>query len=165
MLTAVKALFFRLFVAAVVLMWIGMAFMFLYGFTGFALSFLLPRYFNSVIHFLGFVVACVAVTRWCWPRLAFLRDPKIVNGNKATVGMFCLFVALLAFPGTMVVPVIIASMANNSSLLALSYASFFGLPVFVLLSVIGLALVWACRPPEAVAAQSFEATVPGVAGP
>lgn len=81
-----------------------------------------------------------------WKKLEYLDDGDTVNSNKVTVGIFFLTVALVAFPGTALGPLIYAWMSKDRGMALLSYYSMFGFPVFVILSLIGFSLIRSGKP-------------------
>ena len=92
------------------------------------------------------VLMFIAISVYIWPKTSYLREESVLNGNKATIGFFLLTFGLLAFPGTIVIPLAYAASSDRSEVSMYAWYSFFGLPVFVLLSIAGLALIASARP-------------------
>lgn len=157
----------RLLVVAAVLCWVGFGVVTMTQTVGLPLMFVLPSFFMPVFGLVTLIASCMFVTSRMWPKLAFLRDPKVVNGNKATVGIFLLFVALISFPGLWIFLVVHAMALGDPTPPALGMAlmAFAGVPAFILLSLSGLWLVYASRPPEQPATVPFKNPVPDDIGP
>lgn len=89
-----------------------------------------------------FTASCIYV----WPRTAYLRAENVVNSNKATIGIFLLTLALVAFPGSFVMPFAYAALSGRSETAMYAWFSIIGIPTFALLSIAGLALVKSAQP-------------------
>ena len=93
---------------------------------------------------LVFAVICAHI----WPKTYYLREESVINGNKATIGIFLLTLGLIAFPGTVVIPFAYAAWSGRSENSMYAWYSLFGIPVFIVLSIAGLALVASVRPKQ-----------------
>lgn len=91
-------------------------------------------------------LALIALWWTYWRKLEYLDDDETVNSNKLTVGIFLLTVSLIAFPGTAIGPVIYAYVSGKREMALLSFYGMIGLPFFVILSLIGFALIRSGRP-------------------
>lgn len=88
----------------------------------------------------------VALWMMYWKKLQYLDDEETVNSNKVTIGIFLLTLALVAFPGAVAGQLIYAILSVNGGLAIYAFYGMFGLPIFGILSLIGLALVRTGRP-------------------
>lgn len=88
----------------------------------------------------------VVLWRMYWKKLQYLDNEETINSNKVTIGLFLSTVALIAFPGVAAGPLIYASLSGNENMAVYAFYGMFGLPIFGILSLIGLALMHAGRP-------------------
>jgi hypothetical protein len=94
------------------------------------------------------VLAAGLLIRLIWPRLTHLNDEPTANSNKATIGIFLLALSLIAFPGTLVFPFLLAAWSGNSDYTMLAYSSMIGAPIFGIMSPVGMYLVLTARRPK-----------------
>ena len=93
------------------------------------------------------LVALILAAAWkVWPKVAHLAVEEVVNSKKATVGIFLLTLALVAFPGTVLLPLAYAAWSGHSEAKLLGWYALFGIPFFVVFSIIGLILTFGSRP-------------------
>ena len=141
MLTSIKSLYGMVCVVLVSAVW---ALYFGQSVFGMLLIFA-PRGLHFLLSALLQVVLVVVVAWLVWPRIAHLSVGSVVNSSKATVAIFLLTLALIAFPGTFLIPFAYAALSGKSNAMMYAWYSLFGIPVFTVLSVIGLVLVFQCR--------------------
>jgi hypothetical protein len=91
------------------------------------------------------LILVVIVARFVWPRVAHLAVESVVNSAKATVGIFLLTLALIAFPGTLIAPFIYAAISGNQNAAMYAWLSIIGVPIFAVVSAIGLVLIHKSR--------------------
>lgn len=92
------------------------------------------------------VISGLALAYLChllWTKgLGHLEINEVVGSTKVTIGISILTLGLLAFPGTLVVPLVYASLSGDSDAAAGAYLSLIGFPIGALLSFPGLALIF-----------------------
>lgn len=141
MLTNIKSLYGRICVILVAAMW---TLYFAQSIVGMLLIFAPPgwrRVLSTTIAML--LVALVA--KYLWPRVSHLGVESVVNSTKGTVAIFLLTVSLIAFPGTLLIPLAYASLTDRPNTLLYAWYSLFGVPLFIVLSIVGLVLVYNSR--------------------
>lgn len=111
------------------------------GFLLFLAPDVLRLFLNVVLH-----LALVAMVVWfVWPRITHISVESVVNSRKVSWAIILLTVALIAFPGTLVMPLVYAAVSGDSSAGLLVWFSVLGLPVFKVLSVFAFFLVFKAR--------------------
>jgi len=110
------------------------------------LSMLLPAEIGPAAAIAIPILIFFAIALKIWPKTYFLREERVLNGNKATIGIFLLTLGLLAFPGTVVMPFAYAAWSGRPDYGMYAWYSLFGIPVFIVLSISGLALIASSRP-------------------
>jgi len=113
------------------------------------LSMLLPTKIGPAFAIAIPILIFLAIAARTWPKTDYLREEKVLNGNKATIGIFVLTLGLLAFPGTVVVPFAYAAWSSRPDYSMYAWYSLFGIPVFIVLSIAGLTLLASARPKKA----------------
>lgn len=95
------------------------------------------------------VVLTIGVAWYVWPKVAHLAIKEVVDSRKATIGIFLLTLALAAFPGTVILPFAYAAWSGRSEASLYAWYAVLGVPVFIVLSIIGLILTFGSRPKDA----------------
>lgn len=103
---------------------------------------------SQFVTLLLLALALIALWWVYWGKLEYLDDDETVNSNKVTVGIFLLTVSLIAFPGTAIAPLAYAYVSGNKDMALFSLYGMLGFPIFVVLSLIGFALIRSGRPKE-----------------
>lgn len=144
MATSIKSLYGRLCVLIVTIVWAAyfgqMIFSFFLIFTPGKVGHLI----NTALH----LTLALATGWYVWPKIAHLRIKEVLSSTKATIGIFFLTIALVAFSGTLLLPLAYAALSDHPDVSAIAWYSLFvfGVPFFVVLSIIGLVLTLWSRP-------------------
>jgi hypothetical protein len=92
-------------------------------------------------------VAIVVVPAWFfWPRLGHLQASSLGRSPSIRRAIVLLSLALIAFPGAVLIPVVADLVLGTSNAPVLMWAAVIGLPAFAVLSLIGLWGVFSSRP-------------------
>lgn len=142
MLTYIKSLYGMICVVLVAAMWALYFGQSIFG----VLFFFVPSNLRVIVSAVSQLTLVVVVAWLVWPRVAHLAVESVVNSAKATVGIFLLTLALIAFPGTFLIPFAYAALSGKSDAVMYAWFSIFGIPAFIVLSVIGLLLIHLSRP-------------------
>jgi hypothetical protein len=110
------------------------------------LTIFLPFKIGQTLRFAIPALLAIAIFIYGWPKTSYLNENNLVNGKKATFGIFSLTLALIAFPGTLVIPFAYAAWSGNANISMYAWYSLIGVPVFILFSISGLALTVSARP-------------------
>jgi hypothetical protein len=73
--------------------------------------------------------------------LKHLDESPAVDSRSVNMGILILAISLVSFPGTLIGPLLYTEITGDNSFAGLAYLSLMGMPIFGLLSLIGLCLL------------------------
>jgi hypothetical protein len=73
--------------------------------------------------------------------LKHLDESPVVDSRSVNMGILILAISLVSFPGTLIGPLLYTEITGDNSFAGLAYMSLMGMPIFGLLSLIGLCLL------------------------
>lgn len=91
------------------------------------------------------VLLLVVTVKTIWSWLAHFAVESVINSTKVTVAILLLTLALFAFPGSFLIPLAYAAISGREGAALYAWFVVIGLPVFVVLSIAGLVLVYQSR--------------------
>ena len=138
----IKSIYGRTCVVLALAIWLGYV-----TYTTLSMSFMMVPALRHLPAILPLTLLCMAIMAiYVWPRTSYLNEPATVNSGKATIGLFLLTIALIAFPGMQAIAYLLSSSnpGKGFAVAVLGY-SLISLPIFIFCSLPGLALTWGAR--------------------
>jgi hypothetical protein len=143
MITSIKSTYGRICVLLSIALWVGF-----FGYQAIVIPlFLIASSKLGSIFSAGISILILGVfSAYVWPKTSYLQAEPIINSNKVTIGIFLLTIAFVAFPGSLLLPIFYAKWSGNSGAAILALYSIVCVPIFAILSIVGLLLVRSARP-------------------